>query len=438
MEVSESSSSDSSSSISSDESIMSSSDDSMTEILLWDYVRRLRARGIIIPRIRLIQYMRVDLDTLFTQHLADPSFERWIRMKRSSFVRLTNMLRHQLSHDFDGNELRRGVISPEMCVFMTLRYLAGHNYLCIKFSVSVSKSCHYHIVNKTLAAICDCQQLAIAFPSTKEDCERIAEGFQNVSTKAAIVNCVGAVDGYLLAIQAPSAREVSNVRSYYSGHYSKYGINVQAVCDSNCVFTYFALTAPGSTNDRVAMQEKIDGTSLHDLIESLPETFVVVADAAYESTEHCVSMFYGAQRLNPAHDNFNYCASQCRIRIEMAFGQMQSKWTILKRSLTNSLENVKFVAMAAAILHNFAVKERLHTNEEDYFQVPGEIVDATVPNQRGRGAEAPIAPNDNQHMYRERSQSNIRDTMVVRVAQLGISRPLSSVMHERNQNINMD
>ena len=35
-------------------------------------------------------------------------------------------------------------------------------------------------------------------------------------------------------------------QAYLSGHYMSYGLNVQAVCDSNCCFlVYFGVVAPG-------------------------------------------------------------------------------------------------------------------------------------------------------------------------------------------------
>jgi hypothetical protein len=54
-----------------------------------------------------------------------------------------------------------------------------------------------------------------------------------------------------------------------------------------------------------------------------------VADAAYAASEHCLPMYYGTSRQNKKYDNYNFYASQLRIRIEMAFGMMTHKWLIL-------------------------------------------------------------------------------------------------------------
>lgn len=186
------------------------------------------------------------------------------------------------------------------------------------------------------------------------------EGFETASYNNTIVNCVSAVDGYLLVIDTPLAKLAKNVRSYFSGHYQRNGVNIQACCDSNCIFTYFGLSAPGSANDRVAIHETIDGESLYSKIEKLPGDYVVLGDAAYRATEKLVPMYYGHQRDCSLHSNFNYGASSLRMRIEMGFGQMVNNFAILKRPLQNSLFRIKYVAIGIARLHNFCVKERIY------------------------------------------------------------------------------
>jgi hypothetical protein len=176
-----------------------------------------------------------------------------------------------------------------------------------------------------LGSVTNCKQLALKFPRTREECEVVAETFCNCSMEDAIVNCVGAVDGYLLCIDVPSKEQAGNVRNYFSGHYKRYGINVQAVCDGDGIFSYLALSAPGSANDRVANKENIggiEGSSLSAKIENLAPIYAVIGDAAYKSTEHLVSMYYGGNRYDELQDNFNFFASQCRISIERAFGMI--------------------------------------------------------------------------------------------------------------------
>lgn len=166
---------------------------------------------------------------------------------------------------------------------------------------------------------------------------------------------MGAVDGYLLAIETPSKREAKNVRSYFSGHYQRNGINIQACCDANCRFTFFGIGGLGVTKDRAAVKD----SGLSDLIEQLPAGYICIADCAYQPTEHMIPVFGGDLALQKDNDNFNYYASQVRIRIEMAFGLMTRKWGILQRPLSSSLFLMKHLVCCIARLHNFCIDERL-------------------------------------------------------------------------------
>ena len=96
----------------------------------------------------------------------------------------------------------------------------------------------------------------------------------------------------------------------------------------------------------------------------MPQGFVVIADAAYEATEHLVSLFYGVHALDPENDNFNFYGSQCHIRVEMAFGMMSQKWGILKHPMSVKRSQCANIVMCIARLHNFTINERLRNNQQ--------------------------------------------------------------------------
>ena len=157
-----------------------------------------------------------------------------------------------------------------------------------------------------MKAIVSTPVLKLNFPKNIFECEKAASEFQNKSFKGAIGNCVSAVDGYLMRIQVPSKKEVKNVRSYFSGHYKCYGVNIQAACDSECRFQFIAVTGPGVMGDTDAVAQ----CGLDKILEGLPGMFCAITDAAYTPTEHCIPVFGGAQTLIPDNDNFNFYTSQ--------------------------------------------------------------------------------------------------------------------------------
>ena len=49
----------------------------------------------------------------------------------------------------------------------------------------------------------------------------------------------------VVVIKCPSMKASdNNPSSHYSGHYCCHGLNVQAICDSSCRFTFFAMLHP--------------------------------------------------------------------------------------------------------------------------------------------------------------------------------------------------
>jgi hypothetical protein len=66
-------------------------------------------------------------------------------------------------------------------------------------------------------------------------------------------SCIGALDGYLQFIAAPSHKECGNVCAYVSGHYCVYRVNIQAMRDADCHSLFVSVAAPGKTNDSVSI-----------------------------------------------------------------------------------------------------------------------------------------------------------------------------------------
>jgi hypothetical protein len=87
--------------------------------------------------------------------------------------------------------------------------------------------------------------IKIEFPTSVQDCAVAASGFENISFRGILKNVVGVLDGYLLHIITPKKQTNRNVRSYFSGHYQKYGINIQACCNANSRFIFLGVGGPG-------------------------------------------------------------------------------------------------------------------------------------------------------------------------------------------------
>jgi len=62
-------------------------------------------------------------------------------------------------------------------------------------------------------AILDFEAMAYKFPSTVKELEEAAQGFELLSTQAAIKGCVEYLDGHLLQIKVPARSETGNVNA---------------------------------------------------------------------------------------------------------------------------------------------------------------------------------------------------------------------------------
>jgi hypothetical protein len=65
------------------------------------------------------------------------------RMHASSFSKIVEMIRDELEVDFSMAALQGGAILPELCLYLTLRYLAGGTYLDIKLCIGISTGSFY-------------------------------------------------------------------------------------------------------------------------------------------------------------------------------------------------------------------------------------------------------------------------------------------------------
>ncbi|CAB9512485.1 expressed unknown protein [Seminavis robusta] len=181
------------------------------------------------------------------------------------------------------------------------------------------------------------------------------------------------------------------------------------------------------SDDRNAMRQ----CALQNLVESLPTGVCVIGDAAYIPTEHMVPVYQGSDKLIPLYDNFNFYASQCRIRVEMAFGIMQMKWGLLSRPVGCSLKNMIWLAQAIARLHNFCINERLETagpTTEPVTNVNGTGYIPSVPHD----VNGDPVRLDNVYSSCE-GMSYLREFMANRVKRLQLKRPSRNKKRRREE-----
>mmetsp|Transcript_14261 Transcript_14261/g.34632 ORF Transcript_14261/g.34632 Transcript_14261/m.34632 type:complete len:288 (-) Transcript_14261:90-953(-) len=204
-----------------------------------------------------------------------------------------------------------------------------------------------------LDAVVACEELEICLPRTNDELDEMRMGWSNISSgKGLLFGFIGAIDGWLVPIEMP--RNTPNQGDYFSGHYQRMGLNIQAICDSKLRFIYFTVSAPGKTGDARAFSRL---EKLSEWIDTLPEGLFVGGDNAYPLSSRLLCPYSGHERFEEFKRTFNYFFSQLRIRIEMAFGRMSTKWRVVRQALNCDLEKNILICEAAARLHNFVIDQ---------------------------------------------------------------------------------
>lgn len=174
-------------------------------------------------------------------------------------------------------------------------------------------------------------------------------------------NCIGAIDGKHVIIQAPK-----NSGSLYWNYKKTYSIVLLALVDPCYNFIAVDLGAYGKNSDGGILANSNLGKSLENnklnvpKIKALPNTnielpMVIVGDEAFPLKRYLMRPYPGRGLTNDKAI-FNYRLSRARRISENAFGILQQKFRIFNRTLQGDPGNLTNIVMTACILYNFIRK----------------------------------------------------------------------------------
>jgi hypothetical protein len=305
---------------------------------------------------------RIDWENhaLILRH--EKQFDCKYRMSYESFNKLVSTLHPALEQNNSKsmNSCAEPAISAPHILGLTIRWLSGSSFHDIRDAGNFSRPTFFRLLWKGISAVTNSKRLEMNLPRTFEALDELRRGFELKSTEEVMSGCIGALDGMLLLIRTPTRKEAMNVRQFFSGHYQRMGLNVQALVDSKLRFLYAGILKGGRSSDYKSYMQ----SRLMSWIESLPPWYFVAGDNAYVCTEHLLTPFMGSNRLNPDNDSYNFFLSQLRICVEMAFGRLVSKWRILRAPLEVPLSKCASVFQACCQLHNFCIDEMVNDSGE--------------------------------------------------------------------------
>ena len=369
------------------------------------------------------KYNRLDWDLHVEKLFHEDLFEETYRMNVQSFYKLVNLLGDDIVVDPDKSANSTGgtyqPTLPEVFAGCGLRYLGENDSLkAISDIFDHSKSTTKRCINQFIDAVNNCKALEPKLPTTEPELRKLAAGFASKSRAGDLMyGVIGAIDGWLCTINCPQG--IPDPSKYHSGHYQRYGINVQAVSDSEGRLYYVALAAPGRTNDARAFDKC---TTLRQWLDQLPDAYFLLGDNAYPLSDDLLIPFSGSLRDLPLNDAYNFYLSQLRIRVEQAFGFLTNKWRIFRKNLEHDLPNIRRVLECCIRLHNYCIDERQILTDERGNNIN------RGPNEHYKYRET-AAQDDTTSVPMQQGTAR-RSVLVEQLGSIGLERPAYNL--ERN------
>ncbi|XP_018358451.1 PREDICTED: putative nuclease HARBI1 isoform X2 [Trachymyrmex cornetzi] len=256
-------------------------------------------------------------------------------------------------------ECVREAIPPNIRLEICLCYLAsGDSMRSLSYAFRVAHNTISKIVSETCEAIWIALKDTVFEQPSKDLWKKIANEFEE---NWDFPNCIGAIDGKHVIIQAPP-----NSGSSFYNYKGQHSINLLAVCDAKYRFTFIDIGAEGRQSDGGVFRNSKLYTSLEENSLQIPLPvvvgtngpilpYVIVADEAFALKNYMMRPYSRSLHLNRRKKIFNYRLSRARRVIESAFGILVARWRIYRKPIIASLELTKKIVQATCCLHNFII-----------------------------------------------------------------------------------
>lgn len=234
---------------------------------------------------------------------------------------------------------------------------SGDSLISLAFSYRLGHTTVMNSVHMVCAAIEKHMMQSFLPRPTADSWKEVAQRFWE---KWNFPNCLGALDGKHIVIQAPPLSG-----SQYFNYKKTFSIVLLALVDADYRFRCiqvgdFGRTSDGGVYAGSDLGMEMEGNTLHvPPSTALPGAahlgnvpHVMVGDAAFPLKPYLMRPYPG-QNLIHRKRIFNYRLSRARMVVENAFGILASRWRIFNRRINLHPKNVDTLVVAACILHNY-------------------------------------------------------------------------------------
>ena len=209
-------------------------------------------------------------------------------------------------------------ISPDVQVACALRVLTEG---CFQRPAGDTADVSQPSVSRILQQFCEALLVAypdaVRFPRRGQTMQDTKNRFE---ARFGLPDVLGCVDGTHVYIKAPSENE-----HLYVNRHQRHSLNVQAVCDSDMLFTSVVAKFPGACHDAFVFEQSAIGQSL---AASDGELGYLLGDSGYPLRPWLVVPFDERQRDEMTQEKlaFNSRHTKCRSIVERCFGMLKSRY----------------------------------------------------------------------------------------------------------------
>ncbi|KAM9408077.1 putative nuclease HARBI1 isoform 1-T5 [Salvelinus alpinus] len=270
----------------------------------------------------------------------DHLYERY-RFSADGIRYLCRLLGPRIKH----RTARSHALSVEQMVCVALRFFASGAFL---YSVGDAEQLNKATICRTIRSVClaikALADVFISFPGHRRLCD-IKEEFYRI---AGFPNVIGAVDCTHIRIKAPSGAHEANFVNRKSFH----SINVQMVCNADCVISNVVAKWPGSVHDSRIFR----ASEIYQCLSQGEFSGVLLGDRGYGCQPFLLTPFTDPQEAQQA---YNHAHARTRARVEMTFGLLKARFHCLHKLRVSPVRACD-ITVACAVLHNVAClrKER--------------------------------------------------------------------------------
>ena len=310
---------------------------------------------------------------------------------------------------------RRPTTSPAERLIITLRYLAtGDAQFTIASSYRVSPTTVSRIIRETTNVIWDvlCEKGYLSTPSTQEKWVEIAQEFYQLWN---FPNCLGAIDGKHVTIQAPN-----NSGSSYFNYKKSFSIVLLAVCNAKYEFILVDIGEAGRNSDSGIYNSSLIGKAIDENMLNFPGMttlpgydqnvsfpYIFVADEGFALKPNMLRPYSRKNAFDASEFIFNYRLSRARRVIENTFGILATRFRIFRRPIIASVENVQSTAKACVALHNYLMKTNNRYFPSSINEIDNSNTEGLCPISRQGSRNSSVIAKNIRDQFKDYFNSNV-------------------------------